>query len=379
MFVLEFLHFVCTGTDFRKASTENDSLVLYIDSLSRNVNEGHLREIFSNFGEVVDVELVMDRAVNLPRGSGYVRFKTRADAEKAQLYMDGAQIDGNVVHATFTLSLVKKVSPPPKPVAASSKRDSSRTDNVSADIEKDGPKRPREPSPRRKPPPSPRRRSPGPRRGGSPRRPPDSPPRRRIESPIRRRLESPYRRGETPPRRRPASSPRGRSPSPPPRRHRSPARASPRRMRGSPIRRRSPLPPRRRSPPPRRARSPPRKSPLRRRTRSPIRRPLHSRSRSLSPRRYNLIERDPEEEGEGHLPDVGDHHPTLHHLVRAGRYLEGYQGVVVLKGLSLSLSLPSTLPSPVYLHVCSCDLNLATYKILDQFILLNNTDFLLFE
>lgn len=59
-------------------------------------------------------------------------------------YLLQAQIDGNVVHATFTLSLLKKVSPPPKPVAASSKRDSSRTDNVSADIEKDGPKRPRE-------------------------------------------------------------------------------------------------------------------------------------------------------------------------------------------------------------------------------------------
>ncbi|TXG66540.1 hypothetical protein EZV62_007815 [Acer yangbiense] len=128
----------------RKASTENNSLVLFIDSLSRNVNEGHLREIFSNFGEVVNVELVMDRAVNLPRGSGYVQFKTRADAEKAQLYMDGAQIDGNVVRATFTLSLPKKVSPPPKPVASASKRDASRTDNASVDIEKDGPKRPRE-------------------------------------------------------------------------------------------------------------------------------------------------------------------------------------------------------------------------------------------
>lgn len=75
--------------------------------------------IAGNFGEVVNVELVMDRAVslylfchhkfvcscacvckllcltffgfqvNLPRGSGYVEFKTRADAEKAQLYMDG--------------------------------------------------------------------------------------------------------------------------------------------------------------------------------------------------------------------------------------------------------------------------------------------------
>lgn len=26
---------------------------------------------------------------NLPKGSGYVEFKTRADAEKAQAYMDG--------------------------------------------------------------------------------------------------------------------------------------------------------------------------------------------------------------------------------------------------------------------------------------------------
>ncbi|KAF3438533.1 hypothetical protein FNV43_RR21295 [Rhamnella rubrinervis] len=266
----------------KKASPINESLVLHIDALTRNVHEGHLKEIFSNFGEVVHVELAMDRTVNLPRGYGYVEFKTRADAEKAQLYMDGAQIDGNVVRARFTLPQRQKVSPPPKAVSAVPKRDVPKTDNASAD--KDGPKRPRESSPRRKPPPSPRRRSPVARRGGSPRRLPDSPPRRRAESPARRRVESPYRRGDTPPRRRLASPPRGRSSSPPPRR-RSPARASPRRMRGSPVRRRSPLPPRRRSPP-RRARSPPRRSPIsRRRSRSPIRRPVRSRSRSISPRR----------------------------------------------------------------------------------------------
>ncbi|KAK9274598.1 hypothetical protein L1049_021847 [Liquidambar formosana] len=73
----------------RKASPIRESLVLHIDSLTRNVNEGHLREIFSSFGEVVNVELAMDRTVNLPRGFGYVEFKTRADAEKAQLFMDG--------------------------------------------------------------------------------------------------------------------------------------------------------------------------------------------------------------------------------------------------------------------------------------------------
>jgi len=51
-----------------------------------------LKEIFGNFGEVVNVELSMDRLVNLPRGYGYVEFKKRADAEKALLYMDGVCI-----------------------------------------------------------------------------------------------------------------------------------------------------------------------------------------------------------------------------------------------------------------------------------------------
>ncbi|RDY10986.1 Serine/arginine-rich splicing factor SR45, partial [Mucuna pruriens] len=263
-----------------KPSPVRESLVLHVEKLSRNVNEGHLKEIFSNFGEVVSVELAMDRTVNLPKGYGYVQFKTRGDAEKALLYMDGAQIDGNVIKARFTLPPRQKVSPPPKASAVAPKRDTPRTDNPSADVDKDGPK----PSPRRKPPPSPRRRSPVPRRAGSPRRP-DSP-RRRADSPIRRRLDSPYRRGgDTPPRRRPVSPGRGRSPSPP-RRLRSPPRVSPRRLRGSPGRRRSPPPPPRRRSPPRRARSPPRRSPIgRRRTRSPIRRSARSRSRSFSPRR----------------------------------------------------------------------------------------------
>ncbi|CAI0450367.1 unnamed protein product [Linum tenue] len=250
----------------RKASPVRESLTLHVDSLSRNVHVGHLREIFSVYGEVANVDLAMDRVFNLPRGFGYVEYKVRADAEKALLYMDGGQIDGKIVRVRFTLPpRQQKVSPPAKPVASAPKREIPKTDGASADVDKDGPKRPRERMPS-----------------------PDSPPpRRRLDSPPRRRVDSPpFRRGETPPRRRPASpGAKGRSSSPPPRRYRSPPRNSPRRVRGSPVRRRSPLPPRRRSPPPRRARSPPRRSPLRRRSRSPIRRPLRSRSRSLSPRR----------------------------------------------------------------------------------------------
>ncbi|CAN7134183.1 unnamed protein product [Brassica rapa subsp. narinosa] len=247
----------------RKAAPIQESLVLHVDSLSRNVNEGHLKEIFGNYGEVVHVELAMDRAVNLPKGYAYVEFKARADAEKALLFMDGGQIDGNVVKAKFTLPSRQKLSPPPKPVSTAPKREAPKPDNAAAGIEKDRPMRSRETSPRRRSP--------------LPRRLPDSPPRRRPSPPIRRR-------GDTPPRRRAASPPRGRSPSsPPPRRQRSPLRGSPRRIRGSPVRRRSPPPLRRRSPP-RRLRSPLRRSPIRRRSRSPIRRPGRSRSRSISPR-----------------------------------------------------------------------------------------------
>nr|CAD1836913.1 unnamed protein product [Ananas comosus var. bracteatus] len=101
---------------FRKASPIPESVVLHIDHLSRNVNEAHLKEIFGNFGDVVNVELSMDRIVNLPRGYGYVEFKKRADAEKALLYMDGGQIDGNVVRVKFTLAQRQKASSPPKVV-----------------------------------------------------------------------------------------------------------------------------------------------------------------------------------------------------------------------------------------------------------------------
>lgn len=86
----------------------------------------------------------MDRTVNLPKGYGYVEFKSRADAEKALLYMDGGQIDGNVVRAKFTLPPRKKVSSPRKPVPTAPKKDTPKNDSASADVEKDGPKRPRE-------------------------------------------------------------------------------------------------------------------------------------------------------------------------------------------------------------------------------------------
>ena len=70
---------------------------LVVGNLTRNVTEDHIREIFGTYGAVSSVELAMDRAVNLPRGFAHVEFEQRDDAEKALEYMNGGQLDGNVV------------------------------------------------------------------------------------------------------------------------------------------------------------------------------------------------------------------------------------------------------------------------------------------
>lgn len=53
------------------------------------MNKDHLLEIFGKHGKVKNVDLLWDRRANLPKGSAYVEFFERIDAEKAQSYMDG--------------------------------------------------------------------------------------------------------------------------------------------------------------------------------------------------------------------------------------------------------------------------------------------------
>lgn len=57
-------------TDEKKAAPAapaDGNTRLHVGHLTRNVTEGHVREIFSTFGPLRGVELAMDRVVNLPR------------------------------------------------------------------------------------------------------------------------------------------------------------------------------------------------------------------------------------------------------------------------------------------------------------------------
>lgn len=74
-----------------------DEVKLYIGNLDYATNETKLREEFSQFGEVTDVFLPVERSTSRPRGFGFVTMATRAAAESAISKLDQAQVDGRTI------------------------------------------------------------------------------------------------------------------------------------------------------------------------------------------------------------------------------------------------------------------------------------------
>ena len=68
-----------------------------IHNITPNVNEAHLKEIFSNYGEVKEVYIPINDETQLKKNYAFIEFVKKENAEKARLYMDGGQIDGKVV------------------------------------------------------------------------------------------------------------------------------------------------------------------------------------------------------------------------------------------------------------------------------------------
>lgn len=81
---------------------------LHVSNLTRNVKSDHLKEIFGYYGTVNSVDLQIDEIAGLSMGYAYVTFEKSKDAEQAVLYLDGGQIDGNVIKVSFILVSTNK-------------------------------------------------------------------------------------------------------------------------------------------------------------------------------------------------------------------------------------------------------------------------------
>src|SRR5947199_10854940 len=68
---------------------------LYVGNMAFSTSEDALREVFSQYGTVTKVQVIMDRETGRPRGFAFVEMSDGGDAAIAA--MNGAQLDGRTL------------------------------------------------------------------------------------------------------------------------------------------------------------------------------------------------------------------------------------------------------------------------------------------
>ncbi len=69
---------------------------MYVGNLPYSSSEDDLRDLFSQYGEVGDVNVVEDRETGRSRGFGFVEMD-QAQAEEAMSNLDGTQFGGRTL------------------------------------------------------------------------------------------------------------------------------------------------------------------------------------------------------------------------------------------------------------------------------------------
>ncbi|ODQ70134.1 hypothetical protein LIPSTDRAFT_6228 [Lipomyces starkeyi NRRL Y-11557] len=77
-----------------------------VEKLTRNVNDAHMRDIFSTYGTITNLLIPMNQKLRTNRGVCYISFDTEDEADNAIAHMHEGYIDGAQV-------IVKHAMPPP--------------------------------------------------------------------------------------------------------------------------------------------------------------------------------------------------------------------------------------------------------------------------
>jgi RNA recognition motif-containing protein len=70
---------------------------LFVGNLSFNTTENVLQDTFAAHGTVNEVNLMMDRDTNRPRGFGFVTMSTPEEAQAAIDALNGQSVDGRAL------------------------------------------------------------------------------------------------------------------------------------------------------------------------------------------------------------------------------------------------------------------------------------------
>ena len=73
------------------------SAKIHVDNIAASTTENELKELFSAYGNVVEVNIVIDRTQQKPRGFGFVTMVTPEGARAAILALHGRQIAEHIL------------------------------------------------------------------------------------------------------------------------------------------------------------------------------------------------------------------------------------------------------------------------------------------
>lgn len=73
---------------------------IYISNLSYDVNDGDLKELFEEYGEVTSAKVILDRETRKSRGFGFVEMSDNAAGQKAIEELEQAEYDGKVIRVS---------------------------------------------------------------------------------------------------------------------------------------------------------------------------------------------------------------------------------------------------------------------------------------
>jgi RNA recognition motif-containing protein len=77
--------------------SQNLNKKLYVGSLPYSVTEEELRDLFSPFGDIESVRIIMDKATGQSKGFGFVEMASVDDAQKAIESLHGKQVGGRTL------------------------------------------------------------------------------------------------------------------------------------------------------------------------------------------------------------------------------------------------------------------------------------------
>jgi len=70
---------------------------LYVGNISFQMTENDLEDLFSPIGPVAEVNLIVDRATQRPRGFAFVTMQSEEDALKAAEQLNGQTVNGRKI------------------------------------------------------------------------------------------------------------------------------------------------------------------------------------------------------------------------------------------------------------------------------------------